>query len=67
MLHDGRENPTSIAYGSERPDEGILDLNVLSNDHRSSDRAFDYLTIFSQANPPTHLAFFVDLSEKFSL
>ena len=27
VLHDGRENPTSIAYGSKRPDEGILDLN----------------------------------------
>ena len=67
MLHNGRENAASIAYGSKRPDERILDLNVVSNDHRSSDRAFGYLTVFSQANPPTHLAFFIDLSEKLPL
>src|SRR5215475_7815469 len=36
MLHNGRENAASISYGGERSDERILDLNVISNDHRSS-------------------------------
>src|SRR5262245_63281444 len=67
MLHNGRENAASISYGGERPDERILDLNVISDDHRSSDRAPSYFTVFSQANSPTHLAFFVDFSYKLPL
>ena len=67
MLHNRRENAASIPYGGKRPNERILDLNVISDDHRSSDRALDHLTVSSQANPPTHLAFFVDLSEKLPL
>ena len=67
MLHNGRENPTSVPYRGKWPDERIFDLNFSSDDHRSSDRAFDYLTIFPQADPSTRLAFFVDLSEKLPL
>src|SRR5262245_6076194 len=64
MLHDGRENPASIAYGSERSDKGLFDLNLISDNHRSSNRASDYLAILSQADPSIHLAVFVDLTEK---
>src|SRR5262249_25159775 len=67
MLHNGRENAASISYGGERSDERILDLNVISDDHRSSDRTPDNLTVSSQANPPAHLAFFVYLSRKLPL
>src|SRR5882724_6869249 len=67
MLHNGRENATSIAYGRKRPNERIFDLNVITNDHGSSNRAPGHFTVFSQANPATHLAFFIDLSEKFPL
>jgi hypothetical protein len=67
MLHHRRENPASVPYGSKWPDERILDLNVISDDYRPSDRAFDYLTAFSQANPSTHLACLVNLSQKLPL
>ena len=51
----------------KRPDERILDLNVISDDHRSSNRASRYSTVFSQADSPTHLAFSVNLSDELSL
>src|SRR5215510_6452837 len=67
MFHNRRKNPASIAYRGKRPDKRIVDLNFIPDDHRSSDRAPGHLTVFSQANSPTHLAFPVDLSEKLSL
>src|SRR5437773_4440859 len=64
MLHDRGENPATVANGGKRPNERSFDLNVVSNDHRPSNRTPDDLTALSQANPPADLAFAVDLADE---